>query len=85
LYPSEAPVTVWGKQHKAMADQLTTVSKRRLQIRRGAHILTVGSPPCPIEASADLLTRDKSTGALINEPARRNNATGTGNNETGAD
>ena len=31
LYPSEAFVTVRGKKHKAMADQLTTVSKRRLQ------------------------------------------------------
>jgi len=31
LYPSEALVTVRGKKHKAMADQLTTVSKRRLQ------------------------------------------------------
>ena len=30
LYPSEAYVTVRGKQHKAMADQLTTVSKIRL-------------------------------------------------------
>jgi mRNA interferase MazF len=35
LYPSEAPVTVRGKKHKAMADQLTTVSKRRLQNRLG--------------------------------------------------
>jgi mRNA interferase MazF len=35
LYPSEAPVTVRGKQHKAMADQLTTVSKGRLQNRVG--------------------------------------------------
>jgi mRNA interferase MazF len=35
LYPSEALVTVRGKQHKAMADQLTTVSKRRLQNRVG--------------------------------------------------
>jgi len=35
LYPSEAPVTVRGKQHKAMANQLTTVSKRRLQKRIG--------------------------------------------------
>ena len=35
LYPSEALVTVRGKQHKAMADQLTTVSKRRLQKRIG--------------------------------------------------
>ena len=35
LYPSEASVTVRGKKHKAMADQLTTVSKRRLQNRLG--------------------------------------------------
>ncbi len=35
LYPSEALVTVGRKQHKAMADQLTTVSKRRLQNRAG--------------------------------------------------
>jgi mRNA interferase MazF len=33
LYPSEAYVEVKGKQHKAMADQLATVSKRRLQRR----------------------------------------------------
>jgi len=30
LYPSEARVSVNGKQRKAMADQLTTVSKLRL-------------------------------------------------------
>lgn len=30
LYPSEAYVTIGGKQSKAMADQLTTVSKLRL-------------------------------------------------------
>jgi mRNA interferase MazF len=30
LYPSEAYVTVGGKQSKAMADQVTTVSKLRL-------------------------------------------------------
>ncbi|MGA7500878.1 MAG: type II toxin-antitoxin system PemK/MazF family toxin [Isosphaeraceae bacterium] len=35
LYPSEALVTVRRKPHKAMADQLTTVSKRRLQNRAG--------------------------------------------------
>jgi mRNA interferase MazF len=35
LYPSEAFVTVRGKRHKAMADQLTTVSKNRLQNRVG--------------------------------------------------
>ena len=35
LYPSEALVTVRRKQHKAMADQLTTVNKRRLQNRAG--------------------------------------------------
>ena len=35
LYPSEALVTVRGKKHKAMADQITTVSKSRLQNRLG--------------------------------------------------
>jgi mRNA interferase MazF len=35
LYPSEASVTVRGKKHKTMADQLTTVSKGRLQNRVG--------------------------------------------------
>jgi mRNA interferase MazF len=35
VYPSEALVSVRGKKHKAMADQLTTVSKRRLQNRVG--------------------------------------------------
>ena len=35
LYPSEAIVKVRGKKHKAMADQLTTVSKARLQNRVG--------------------------------------------------
>ncbi len=30
LYPSEAFVTLQGRQNKAMADQLTTVSKTRL-------------------------------------------------------
>lgn len=30
LYPSEAYVLLNGRQHKAMADQLTTVSKVRL-------------------------------------------------------
>jgi mRNA interferase MazF len=35
LYPSEALVRVRGKKHKAMADQLTTVSKTRLQNRMG--------------------------------------------------
>jgi len=33
VYPSEALVKVRGKKHKAMADQLTTVSKVRLQNR----------------------------------------------------
>ena len=31
LYPSEALITVNGKKNKAMADQLTTVSKKRVQ------------------------------------------------------
>jgi mRNA interferase MazF len=35
LYPSEAAVTVRGKKHKAMADQIATVSKTRLQNRAG--------------------------------------------------
>jgi mRNA interferase MazF len=35
VYPSEALVTVRGKRHKAMADQLTTVSKTRLDNRVG--------------------------------------------------
>ncbi len=33
LYPCEAYVTVGGKQNKAMADQIATVSKRRLKSR----------------------------------------------------
>lgn len=35
LYPSEAYVLVRGKRHKALADQLTTVSKQRLDNRVG--------------------------------------------------
>src|SRR4051812_19415617 len=35
VYPSEALVKVRGKKHKAMADQLTTVSKSRLENRVG--------------------------------------------------
>lgn len=35
LYPSEAYVTLNGKQRKAMADQIATVSKTRLQRRAG--------------------------------------------------
>jgi len=35
LYPSEAYVQVRGKKHKAMANQLATVSKIRLQNRVG--------------------------------------------------
>ena len=31
LYPSEAYIMLNGRQHKAMADQLTTASKLRLQ------------------------------------------------------
>ena len=33
LYPSQAYVVLQGEARKAMADQLTTVSKRRLQER----------------------------------------------------
>lgn len=35
VYPSEAYVAVRRRRHKAMADQLTTVSKRRLVNRVG--------------------------------------------------
>jgi mRNA interferase MazF len=35
LYPSEALITLNGKAQKAMADQLTTVSKRHLRDRAG--------------------------------------------------
>jgi mRNA interferase MazF len=35
LYPAEAYVTVGGARRKAMADQLTTASKQRLQDRIG--------------------------------------------------
>lgn len=36
LYPSEAYVTLNGNRNKAMADQLTTVSKARLMDQEGA-------------------------------------------------
>ena len=36
LYPSESYVTFRGKQSKAMADQLTTVSKTRLVNQAGS-------------------------------------------------
>lgn len=40
LYPSEAYVMLNGEQRKAMADQITTVSKLRLRDRLGT--LSVG-------------------------------------------
>ena len=36
VYPSDALVTVGGRQSKAMGDQLTTASKQRLLNRAGA-------------------------------------------------
>ncbi len=36
LYPGEANVTLNGQPHKAMADQLTTVSKQRVINREGS-------------------------------------------------
>ena len=33
IYPSEALVTLQGRQGKAMADELTTVSKQRMEGR----------------------------------------------------
>lgn len=45
LYPSEAYVRIGDVQHKAMADQLTTVSKKRLTNKMGtltkAHLQAV--------------------------------------------
>ncbi len=35
IYPSEAPVTLNGERRKAMADQIATASKLRLQNRLG--------------------------------------------------
>jgi mRNA interferase MazF len=35
IYPSEALVTLQGSQGKAMADQLTTVSKQRMRKKAG--------------------------------------------------
>ena len=35
LYPSEATVTIVGRLNKAMADQLTTASKKRLTKKMG--------------------------------------------------
>ncbi|MFQ5524026.1 MAG: type II toxin-antitoxin system PemK/MazF family toxin [Acidimicrobiia bacterium] len=35
LYPSEAYVEVSGTKHKAMADQITTASKKRLREKLG--------------------------------------------------
>ena len=40
LYPSEAYVTFRGKKSKAMADQLTTVSKKRLISSEGSVSIT---------------------------------------------
>ena len=36
LYPSEAYITLQGKKAKAMADQLTTVSKKRMINQAGS-------------------------------------------------
>ena len=33
LYPGEGYVTLDGKQHKALADQITTAARQRLQSR----------------------------------------------------
>ena len=40
LYPSEAYVTFRGKKSKAMADQITTVSKKRLISSEGSVSIT---------------------------------------------
>src|SRR5262249_56040361 len=51
LYPSEALVTLQGQQSKAMADQLTTVSKMRLISRIGrasARVMQQLEQPLPL-------------------------------------
>jgi mRNA interferase MazF len=39
FYPAEAPITLNGQRRKAMADQITTISKLRL-LRRMGHLTT---------------------------------------------
>ena len=39
IYPAEAPITLNGQRRKAMADQITTISKLRL-LRRMVHLTT---------------------------------------------
>jgi mRNA interferase MazF len=51
LYPSEAYVSLNGQQRKAMADQLTTVSKQRLQTLIG----TLSTPDLERVGNAILL------------------------------
>lgn len=55
LYPSEAYVTLNLVQHKAMADQLTTVSKQRL-INRIGHLSAADMQAieCAIKTHLDL-------------------------------
>jgi len=36
IYPAEALITLNGEQRKAMADQITTASKKRLRNRMGS-------------------------------------------------
>ena len=55
LYPSEAYVTLRGRQSKAMADQLTTVSKQRLTEKVGVLSLEdMGQVARAIETQLDL-------------------------------
>ena len=58
LYPAEAYITLNGERRKAMADQLTTVSKLRL-IRRLGSVATGRSWKCGARrvCAAGLLTR----------------------------
>jgi mRNA interferase MazF len=48
LYPSEAYVSLAGEQRKAMADQLTTISKQRFRERAG--VLSTGDMRMVAEA-----------------------------------
>jgi mRNA interferase MazF len=56
LYPSEAYVTLLGSQHKALADQITTVSKMRVGEKAGSLSLSdMGKIDHAIQVQLDLV------------------------------
>lgn len=60
LYPSEAFITLNSEQRKAMADQLTTVSKRGLGDRIGRLAVV---PSCHDAATTDCVPKPRNAGA----------------------